>query len=83
MPRDCPLSTVPGPALETFVGDDVNTLVIMNLLSDTEYSIKVIATYSTGASIALTGKAKTRKAGNIPTAICKAYVSIHTFLHLA
>ncbi|XP_048882366.1 collagen alpha-1(XIV) chain isoform X2 [Brienomyrus brachyistius] len=51
--------SVPGPALENFVGDDINTLFIMNLQSDTEYSVKVIATYSTGASIALTGKAKT------------------------
>ncbi|KAL0172486.1 hypothetical protein M9458_032797, partial [Cirrhinus mrigala] len=48
-----------GPALETFVGDDVNTLLILNLLSDTEYSVQVIASYTTGSSQPLTGKGKT------------------------
>ncbi|XP_067837767.1 collagen alpha-1(XIV) chain isoform X2 [Heptranchias perlo] len=51
--------SAPGPALETFVGDDVNTMLILNLLSGTEYSVKVFATYSTGSSAALTGRAKT------------------------
>ncbi|KAM9495088.1 collagen alpha-1(XIV) chain isoform 1-T1 [Clarias gariepinus] len=51
--------SVPGRALETFVGDDVNTMLILNLVSGTEYSIKVIATYTTGSSEALTGRAKT------------------------
>ncbi|XP_060771295.1 collagen alpha-1(XIV) chain isoform X2 [Neoarius graeffei] len=51
--------SVPGRALETFVGDDVNTMLILNLMSGTEYSVKVIATYTTGSSDALTGKAKT------------------------
>ncbi|KAK0152379.1 Collagen alpha-1(XIV) chain [Merluccius polli] len=49
----------PGPALETFVGEDVNTMLIVNLLSGTDYSVKVIASYSTGASEALSGRAKT------------------------
>lgn len=49
----------PGQALETFVGEDVNTMLIVNLLSGTEYSVKVIASYTTGSSEALTGKAKT------------------------
>lgn len=53
------LLTVPGPALETFVGDDVNTILILNLLSGTEYSVKVFASYSTGFSDALEGVAKT------------------------
>ncbi|XP_033854516.1 collagen alpha-1(XIV) chain-like isoform X3 [Acipenser ruthenus] len=51
--------TAPGPALETFVGDDVNTMLILNLLSGTEYSVKLIASYTTGSSDALTAKAKT------------------------
>uniref|UniRef100_I3JJM1 Collagen type XIV alpha 1 chain n=1 Tax=Oreochromis niloticus TaxID=8128 RepID=I3JJM1_ORENI len=51
--------TAPGQALETFVGEDVNTMLIVNLLSGTEYSVKVIASYSTGSSEALTGRAKT------------------------
>ncbi|XP_053571296.1 collagen alpha-1(XIV) chain isoform X1 [Bombina bombina] len=50
---------VPGPALETFVGDDVNTMLIVNLFSGTEYSLKVLASYSTGFSDALTGSGKT------------------------
>ncbi|CAK6979719.1 collagen alpha-1(XIV) chain isoform X7, partial [Scomber scombrus] len=49
----------PGSALETFVGEDVNTMLIVNLLSGTEYSVKVIASYTTGSSEALSGKAKT------------------------
>ncbi|XP_051948609.1 collagen alpha-1(XIV) chain [Xyrauchen texanus] len=53
-----PISVV-GRALETFVGDDVNTMLIVNLLSGTEYSVKLIATYTTGSSEALTGRAKT------------------------
>ncbi|KAM9385496.1 collagen alpha-1(XIV) chain [Pholidichthys leucotaenia] len=53
-----PLSSL-GPALETFVGEDVNNMLIVNLLSGTEYSIKVIASYTTGSSDALTGRAKT------------------------
>ncbi|XP_041665058.1 collagen alpha-1(XIV) chain-like isoform X1 [Cheilinus undulatus] len=51
--------SAPGPALETFVGEDVNTMLIVNLLSGTEYSVKVIASYTTGSSDALTGRAKT------------------------
>ncbi|XP_063041609.1 collagen alpha-1(XIV) chain-like [Engraulis encrasicolus] len=48
-----------GRALETFVGEDVNTILILNLLTGTEYSVKVIASYTTGSSEALMGKAKT------------------------
>ncbi|XP_041812046.1 collagen alpha-1(XIV) chain isoform X3 [Chelmon rostratus] len=50
--------SAPGPALETFVGEDVNTMLIVNLLSGTEYSVKVIASYTTGSSEALSGRAK-------------------------
>ncbi|XP_063780520.1 collagen alpha-1(XIV) chain [Pseudophryne corroboree] len=46
-------------ALETFVGDDVNTILILNLLSGTEYNLRVLASYSTGFSDALTGVGKT------------------------
>ncbi|KAK1789228.1 hypothetical protein P4O66_015173 [Electrophorus voltai] len=52
-----------GRALETFVGDDVNTMLILNLLSGTEYSVKVIATYTTDSSDALMGRAKTLHLG--------------------
>ncbi|KAM8841502.1 collagen alpha-1(XIV) chain isoform 2-T2 [Spinachia spinachia] len=52
-----------GPALETFVGEDVNTMLIVNLLSGTEYSVKVIASYTTGSSEALSGGAKTLHLG--------------------
>ncbi|TRY56573.1 hypothetical protein DNTS_008402, partial [Danionella cerebrum] len=50
---------VSGRALETFVGDDVKSMLILNLLSGTEYSVRVIATYSTGSSPALSGRANT------------------------
>ncbi|XP_034401628.1 LOW QUALITY PROTEIN: collagen alpha-1(XIV) chain-like [Cyclopterus lumpus] len=49
----------PGPALETFVGEDVKTMLIVNLLSGTEYSVKVIASYTTGSSEAVSARAKT------------------------
>uniref|UniRef100_A0A8C5MQ23 Collagen type XIV alpha 1 chain n=1 Tax=Leptobrachium leishanense TaxID=445787 RepID=A0A8C5MQ23_9ANUR len=52
-------TNVAGPALETFVGDDVNTMLILNLLSGTDYSLKVLASYSTGFSDALSGVGKT------------------------
>ncbi|KAM5158018.1 collagen alpha-1(XIV) chain [Mantella aurantiaca] len=52
-------TTGTGPALEAFVGDDVNTILILNLLSGTEYNLKVLASYSTGFSDALTGVGKT------------------------
>ncbi|XP_053719022.1 collagen alpha-1(XIV) chain-like [Synchiropus splendidus] len=51
--------SAPGPALETFVGEDINTMLIVNLLSGTDYSVKVIASYTTGSSDPLTGRAKT------------------------
>uniref|UniRef100_A0A8C8GLH2 Collagen, type XIV, alpha 1b n=1 Tax=Oncorhynchus tshawytscha TaxID=74940 RepID=A0A8C8GLH2_ONCTS len=51
--------TAPGPALETFVGEDVNTMLILNLMSGTEYGVRVIASYTTGSSETLTGKART------------------------
>lgn len=43
------------------MGEDVNTMLIVNLLSGTEYSVKVIASYTTGSSEALSGGAKTRE----------------------
>ncbi|XP_037119602.1 collagen alpha-1(XIV) chain-like [Syngnathus acus] len=55
-----PLSA-PGPALETFVGRDVSTMMIVNLLSDTEYGVKVLASYSGGSSEALLGRARTQR----------------------
>uniref|UniRef100_A0AAY5K1J6 Collagen, type XIV, alpha 1b n=1 Tax=Esox lucius TaxID=8010 RepID=A0AAY5K1J6_ESOLU len=55
--------SAPGPALETFVGEDVNTMLILNLLSGTEYGVRVIASYTTGSSEALTGKARTMYLG--------------------
>ncbi|XP_073446369.1 collagen alpha-1(XIV) chain isoform X2 [Dendrobates tinctorius] len=48
-----------GAALETFVGDDVNTMLILNLLSGTEYNLKVLASYPTGFSEPLSGVGKT------------------------
>uniref|UniRef100_A0AAR2LSF0 Collagen, type XIV, alpha 1b n=1 Tax=Pygocentrus nattereri TaxID=42514 RepID=A0AAR2LSF0_PYGNA len=48
-----------GRALETFVGEDVNSLMIMNLQPGTEYNVKVIASYTTGSSQPLTTTANT------------------------
>ncbi|XP_075900293.1 collagen alpha-1(XIV) chain-like isoform X2 [Nelusetta ayraudi] len=48
-----------GTALETFVGEDVSSMVVVNLLSGTDYSVKVMATYSNGASEALSGRGHT------------------------
>ncbi|XP_046874496.1 collagen alpha-1(XIV) chain-like isoform X4 [Hypomesus transpacificus] len=56
-------TSAPGPALETFVGEDVNTMLILNLLSGTDYSVKVIASYTTGSSEALSGRARTLQLG--------------------
>ncbi|XP_077362333.1 collagen alpha-1(XIV) chain-like isoform X2 [Festucalex cinctus] len=53
-----PLSAA-GPALETFVGADVSTMMIVNLLSGTEYGVKVLASYGSGSSEALSGRART------------------------
>ncbi|KAF0045233.1 hypothetical protein F2P81_001762 [Scophthalmus maximus] len=43
-------TTVAGPVLETTVGEDVNSMVLLNLLSGTEYSVQVTASYPTGQS---------------------------------
>ncbi|XP_029308193.1 collagen alpha-1(XIV) chain [Cottoperca gobio] len=50
---------VPGPVLETIVGKDVNSKVLLNLLSGTEYSVQVTASYPTGQSEPLLANAKT------------------------
>lgn len=50
-----------GPTLETFVGADVNTILITNLLSGMDYNVKIIASQASGLSDALTGVVKTSK----------------------
>uniref|UniRef100_A0AAQ4S0R7 Collagen, type XIV, alpha 1a n=2 Tax=Gasterosteus aculeatus aculeatus TaxID=481459 RepID=A0AAQ4S0R7_GASAC len=50
---------VPGPFLETTVGDDVNSMLLLNLLSGTEYNVQVTASYPTGQSEPLLVNAKT------------------------
>lgn len=54
-------SAGPGPALETFVGEDVSTMMIVNLLSGTEYGVEVLASYGGGSSEPLSGRARTRE----------------------
>uniref|UniRef100_A0AAV2K1X8 Collagen alpha-1(XIV) chain n=1 Tax=Knipowitschia caucasica TaxID=637954 RepID=A0AAV2K1X8_KNICA len=68
-------TSAPGPALETFVGEDVNTMLILNLLSGMDYSVKVIASYTTGSSEALSGKAKTLYLGVNNLRVYQAKVS--------
>uniref|UniRef100_A0A3Q3WAZ5 Uncharacterized protein n=1 Tax=Mola mola TaxID=94237 RepID=A0A3Q3WAZ5_MOLML len=50
---------VPGPILETVVGEDVNSMLLLNLQSGTEYSVQVMASYPTGQSEPLLVNAKT------------------------
>ncbi|KAK9513534.1 hypothetical protein VZT92_027060 [Zoarces viviparus] len=50
---------VPGPVLETTVGEDVNSMLLLNLLSGTEYSVQLTASYPTGQSEPLLVNAKT------------------------
>ncbi|XP_044215534.1 collagen alpha-1(XIV) chain isoform X1 [Thunnus albacares] len=50
---------VPGPVLETTVGEDLNSVLLLNLLSGTEYSVHVTASYPTGQSEPLLVNAKT------------------------
>nr|XP_033958086.1 collagen alpha-1(XIV) chain [Pseudochaenichthys georgianus] len=50
---------VPGPVLETVVGEDMNSKMLLNLLSGTEYSVQVTASYPTGQSEPLLVNSKT------------------------
>ncbi|XP_034552837.1 collagen alpha-1(XIV) chain isoform X1 [Notolabrus celidotus] len=50
---------VPGPVLETTVGENVNSALLPNLLSGTEYSVQVTASYPTGQSEPLLVNTKT------------------------
>ncbi|XP_019724357.1 collagen alpha-1(XIV) chain-like isoform X1 [Hippocampus comes] len=60
----------PGPALETFVGKDVSTMMIVGLLSGAEYGVKVLASYGGGSSEPLSGRART-----LPLAVTE--LSVH------
>lgn len=51
----------PGQTLETFVGADVNTIVMTNLLSGMDYNVKIFASQAAGFSDALTGLVQTCK----------------------
>lgn len=51
--------SVTGPTLETFVGADINTILITNLLSGMDYNVKIFASQASGFSDALTGMVKT------------------------
>lgn len=57
----CLSSSGEGPVSETTVGDDVNTVFLLNLQSGTEYSVQVTASYPAGQSEPLLVNAKTRK----------------------
>ncbi|KAK1332010.1 hypothetical protein QTO34_007687 [Cnephaeus nilssonii] len=51
--------SVAGPTLETFVGPNINTILITNLLSGMDYNVKIFASQASGFSDALTGVVKT------------------------
>lgn len=53
--------SVQGPVLETTVDEDVNSILIVNLQSGTEYSVRVKASYPAGESEPQLINAKTCK----------------------
>ncbi|KAM9852256.1 collagen alpha-1(XIV) chain [Aulostomus maculatus] len=50
---------VPGPVLETTAREDMNSMLLSNLLTGTEYSVQVTASYPAGQSEPLLVNAKT------------------------
>ncbi|XP_008321702.2 collagen alpha-1(XIV) chain isoform X2 [Cynoglossus semilaevis] len=54
---------VSGQVLETTVGEDVNSILLLNLLSGTEYSVQVTASYPAGQSEPQLVNAKTLTLG--------------------
>ncbi|XP_013878360.1 collagen alpha-1(XIV) chain [Austrofundulus limnaeus] len=52
---------VQGPVLETTVGEDMNSILLLNLLSGTEYNVQVTASYPAGQSETLLINGKTCK----------------------
>ncbi|XP_037836071.1 collagen alpha-1(XIV) chain isoform X2 [Kryptolebias marmoratus] len=50
---------VQGPVLETTVGEDVNSVLLLNLLSGTEYNVQVTSSYPAGQSEPLLVNGKT------------------------
>ena len=57
----CLSFSVAGPVLETTVGEHMNSKMLLNLQSGTEYSVQVTASYPTGQSEPLLVNAKTCK----------------------
>lgn len=53
--------SAPGAVLETTVQEGVNSVVLPNLLSGTEYNVQVTASYPSGQSEPLLVNAKTSK----------------------
>lgn len=53
--------SVPGAVLETTVQEGVNSVLLPNLLSGTEYNVQVTASYPAGQSEPLLVNAKTSK----------------------
>lgn len=52
---------VQGPVLETAAGEDENSIVLLNLLSGTEYNVQVTAAYPAGQSEPMLINGKTCK----------------------
>lgn len=57
--------SVPGSVLETSVGEDANSALLLNLLSGTEYSVQVTALYPSGQSEPLLATGKTCKLADL------------------
>lgn len=64
--------SAPGAVLETTVQEGVNSVVLPNLLSGTEYNVQVMASYPSGQSEPLLVNAKTSKSPHHKVAIISA-----------
>lgn len=57
----CVSSSAAWTPLEMMVGEEVNSMLLLNLLSGTEYTVEVTASYPVGQSEPLLANAKTRR----------------------
>lgn len=76
--------SAPGAVLETTVQEGVNSVVLPNLLSGTEYNVQLTASYPSGQSEALLVNAKTSKSsrhkGFIISAALNAAANVNRFV---
>lgn len=78
----CVPFSVPGPVLETVVSEDVNSMLLLNLQSGTEYSVQVTASYPTGQSEPLLVNAKTCRYSYIQSEFKLGFLPIISYLKI-